>query len=99
MSRETLEERTIKNLMPKHPYVFAWHKILGSHDYYIADQLISAQRDNAPTSAIYLKEDGEWANMIGLETSTIELLQELIPAEYIPVFEDKENDNKFSNTS
>ena len=40
-------------------YIWAWNKRSGSMDYYIAQQVLKAMEDKAPTNAVYYddKED------------------------------------------
>ena len=42
-------------------YVRAWGQSLGSHGYYIEEQIANAKKDNAPQTAIYKRQDGTWA--------------------------------------
>jgi hypothetical protein len=39
-------------------YIRKWGRIVGSHDYYIENQVAKARRDNAPQNAIYKEDDG-----------------------------------------
>lgn len=38
-----------------------WGKYMGSKQYYIDAQIALAVKDNAPQTAIYKKDDGEWS--------------------------------------
>ncbi len=42
-----------------YPYIVAWGRYMGSFQYYIDDQQLEAQQDNAPQTAVY-KKDRVW---------------------------------------
>lgn len=45
--------------MTDYVYIRAWGKMLGSHDYYIQNQVEQAREDKAPQDVIY-KRDKDW---------------------------------------
>ena len=48
-------------LLNKYPYIYGWGKLLGSQSWYIENQIDLANKENAPTDAIYRHHDGVWA--------------------------------------
>lgn len=46
-------------LWRKFPYIVLWGKHLQSYDYYITEQCLEAESDNAPYNA-FQKRNGEW---------------------------------------
>lgn len=61
-----------KQLAKKFPYIVAWGHMMGSMDYYIDNQLLSAEASGAPEDAIYVKNKdadtgiGKWATLDGV---------------------------------
>jgi len=51
----------------KHKYIVAWGKYVDSRDYYIKDQLVLAEIDNAPENALFKRASGEWATLDSIE--------------------------------
>ena len=45
----------------KYKYIWAWGKLLGSYPYYMENEAEKAEREKAPETAIYRKDDGTWA--------------------------------------
>jgi hypothetical protein len=43
-----------------YPFIRKWGQLLGSHDYYIEDQIEEARLDGAPAKAIYRDRNGVW---------------------------------------
>lgn len=81
MPRLNQDQRTIKNLSTKFPYILAWGRMLGSRDYYIANELIEAQQDNAPKDALYQREDSTWSRAENLAADALEMLEPYLPKE------------------
>jgi hypothetical protein len=56
-----------------------WGRITGSYGYYIKEQQALAAKDNAPLTAIYKRENGEWATaeQVKNEQSRYHLMNEL----------------------
>lgn len=48
-----------RKAIERHPFVYAWAKMMGSQPYYIEDQLDKADAMKAPYFATY-ERDGEW---------------------------------------
>ena len=55
------EEETMKYL-----YIRAWGKLLGSFPYYIEGEVAKAEKENAPETAIFRREDGTWEVFEGI---------------------------------
>ena len=55
------DRQIINKLGRIYPHIVRWGHFLGSYDYYIAAQLLTAENDNAPTRATHKKSDGNWA--------------------------------------
>lgn len=49
-------------LKKKYPFVVIWGQQTGSLQYYIAEQLAKAERDDAPFNAIY-ERHGTWSTV------------------------------------
>jgi len=52
-----------------YPTVQAWHRLTGSHNYYIKDQVEMAKKDNAPLDATF-KRNGSWVKLTEVENKT-----------------------------
>ena len=44
-----------------YPFVRAWGRLMGSHQYYIDDQVELARQEQAPANATHRRDDGTWA--------------------------------------
>lgn len=51
--------KTMKASDYKH--IYTWGRFMQSYDYYIARQQALASEENAPATAIYKRNSGEWA--------------------------------------
>lgn len=61
-----------------YPYIRAWGKFMGSHQYYINDEIARAKNDEAPQDAIY-KRDGRWITFRQItSTTTREVIEQMI---------------------
>lgn len=49
-------------LFNRYPYIYAWHKLTGSFDYYIISLIDQAIKDDAPKNSIY-KRYGAWCTV------------------------------------
>jgi hypothetical protein len=47
----------------KYQWLVKWGRSLGSFDYYIANQVVKAEKSRAPFDAIYQKQNGEWVRL------------------------------------
>lgn len=54
---------TMNELKKKYPFMYIWNKQMGSYDYYIENVLHNANKDGAPTNAVYQKDDGTWVTL------------------------------------
>lgn len=63
-------QNSISRLKDAFPYVFAWEKRMGAMDYYICAQLEQAEKDCAPTNAIY-ERDGKWQTLDDVENPNV----------------------------
>lgn len=52
--------RYLENVKQDYPWIKKWGKFMGSFKYYVDEQLSIAQKDNAPTDAIYKDIRGTW---------------------------------------
>ncbi len=51
----------LSNLYDKYPWIVKWCKMMGSHQYYLEDQLKNAHADKAPATATFFSvEDNRW---------------------------------------
>jgi hypothetical protein len=57
--------KTFQTRITAFPYIWAWHKLTGSMDYYVMDLCEKAEKQNAPRDAIYF--DGKrWHRAVEL---------------------------------
>jgi hypothetical protein len=49
----------------------AWGQHMGSHSYYIRDQIAIAKEDKAPGNAIYKRDDGTWATIDDIKNKPV----------------------------
>jgi hypothetical protein len=68
------KEQQIKRLRNKYKCLVAWCHHMKSFDFYIDDQVLEAEQDNAPLDAIYKWEE-EWATVLEIKNKE---LRELI---------------------
>lgn len=51
-------------LIQKYPFIWAWHQLTGSREYYITALIERAIRENAPKDAMYrCVDDGKWRTL------------------------------------
>lgn len=63
----------------KFPYVCAWGALLGSHDYYVANELRQAHADHAGMDAIYKRDNGTWATVKDVQSEdTVDYLHKFV---------------------
>lgn len=57
----TAQTEEFKKLAKKYPYIVAWGRFVGSHGYYILRQMQKAEKANAPSDAIYERDNNSWS--------------------------------------
>lgn len=55
-------DKQIAKLREKFPHIVRWSRMMQSFDYYIDNQVVEAEADNAPTDAIY-KTGDSWRTL------------------------------------
>jgi hypothetical protein len=60
----------------KYQYLYAWDRMMGSFAYWIEDQQALAEKENAPTDAVYRTDGGVWVTCRDIKSdATMERLQ------------------------
>lgn len=54
------DQQIINRLSKRFPCIVKWGRYLGSYDYYIANELLRAEEDNAPTTAYNHNDPNGW---------------------------------------
>ena len=74
MKTSKMQMKQLGEIKMKFPYLYAWHKMTGSYDYYIINLGYEAMNDFAPRTALY--KDGEsWRTYDSLLEITKERLK------------------------
>ncbi len=70
-------DRRFKQLAAKYPLIVAHCKMMGSYDYYVHEQLITAEDVDAPRNTVYF-EDGDSPVSSSDYTTKIDVLVDLL---------------------
>lgn len=74
MATDKTDKQVINRLSKRFPCIVKWGQHIGSYDYYIANQLLKAEKDNAPKTAYTHWDDAGWLdaeNVVNIEVKNL----------------------------